>query len=96
LQKDAQLLTPKIQGYDSEGNALKASDNPMIKNLIDAIVLLCQQDKNVRDFFLSLTTGSAYTNVMVATIPLIIAILANHNLIPALFTSVAPVPNVGN
>lgn len=53
--------------------------------LIDAIIVLCQQDKEVRAFFLSLTTGSAYANVVIASLPIIIGILANHNLIPPIF-----------
>ncbi len=61
-------------------------------NLIDALLVLCQQDKNVREFFLSLSTGSAYANVVIASIPLVIGIMANHNLIPPIFGS-APVQN---
>ena len=51
-------------------------------NLTASIVELCRQDKRVREFMLSLTTGSAYANVAIATMPIVIAILANHNLLP--------------
>ena len=77
LQRDGNILSP----------AHKATDN-----LIDAILVLCQQDKAVREFFLAITTGSAYTNVVVASLPVVIAILANHNLIPPIFGTPAAIP----
>ncbi len=59
--------------------------------LVDSICVLCQQDKSVREFMLSLTTGSAYANVVVASLPIVVGIMANHNLIPPIFGTPAPV-----
>lgn len=64
------------------------------KNLVDSIVNLCKQDKNVRTFFLQLSQSSAYGTVVVAALPIIIGILANHGLIPPLFGT--PVPSTPN
>jgi len=58
-------------------------------NLTASVVELCRQDKRAREFMLSLTTGSAYANVAIATVPIVIAILANHNLLPPIF-GIAP------
>ena len=82
LVNDAKVLTPSFPQENS-----KPIPNPQVQNLIESILVLCQQDKAVREFFLSLTTGSAYTNVVIAALPMIIAILANHNLIPPIFGS---------
>lgn len=59
--------------------------------LIDALIVLCEQDKHVREFFISLGTGSAYANVVIAAMPMVIGIMANHNLIPPIFGTPAPV-----
>lgn len=78
-------------------NTVTGNANDSSQELIEAIIKLAEQDKNVRDMLLSLGNGSAYTNVLVAALPMIIAILANHNLIPNIFgaTKVSePSPNV--
>ena len=72
-----------------DGHAI-ASGAP---NLINSILILCQQDKNVRAFFISLSTGSAYANVMISAMPIVIAILSNHGLIPPIFGTPVPIPN---
>lgn len=78
LLNDARIITP-VQPDTNQKNM-------HVQNLIDAILVLAQQDKNVRDMLLAMTTGGAYTNVIIASVPIIVAILANHNLIPPLFT----------
>lgn len=55
--------------------------------IIDSIIELSKQDKGVRTFLLSMSETSAWGNVCMASLPLVIAILANHNLIPNLFRS---------
>ncbi len=72
-------------------NQVTGNVNQSVNDLIEAIVKLSEQDKNVRDMLLSLGSGSAYTNVVVAALPMIIAVLANHNLIPNIFKA-APAP----
>ncbi len=97
----ASTLAIATGGVDKDGIPKPlARDGIVIKqgapNLIEAILVLCQQDKNVRDFFLSLSTGSAYANVVIASLPIVIGILANHNLIPPIFGTPAPVAVAGN
>ena len=76
-------------------NAITGNANDSVHQLIEAILKLAEQDKNVRDMLLSLGNGSAYTNVVVAALPMVIAVLANHNLIPNLF-KMAPVETLPN
>lgn len=54
-------------------------------NLINAICVLAEQDKNVRLFLLQLSITGAYGGVIMASLAIIVPILANHNLIPPLF-----------
>jgi hypothetical protein len=79
-------------------NTVTGNTNTSVHELIEAIVKLAEQDKNVRDMLLSLGSGSAYTNVVVAALPMIIAVLANHNLIPNIFKAVPAeaLPNAQN
>ena len=79
-------------------SGFNATDAMIISNsstaIIDSVIALCQQDKKVRDFMYQLSATSAYAGVVIATMPMVIGILANHKLIPPLFMP-AP-PNAGN
>lgn len=60
-------------------------------HLVDALVALARQQQRVREALLAFVTASAYADVAMASLAILLPILAHHRLLPELFGWIPPV-----